>query len=1255
MAHLHSNVSSVPAEGDTGDNKDSPPSVNLSSAENSGANSEVSRCGLNPAYDLLSPIASASGNKASVTPDLVSAGPDRGQFFSSGKPAGQQQGKSLPEFHELPQRAQEHIQATCPYFTKYAHLSSAAARKRARKADQRAIENGAGCLGPEDHLRAAIRDWLTAHPPADQPLLDFAAVADLPRTSQKQPSVPTEISAPPAGETIKPHHLREWVEKSGIDEELARACIRSIKGDEVLTMLRPNIDGKKVGRARKQLDRVLDGGWQCLTLKLGRAAQGFDTWGCFKPDHPRAGWKKDKATGKYIPKVKDGKPVAMKYEHPAGVPTQPFFLPLTPKIAERIARTNRCLQDFRQWEAEADRSSNDRWLWFLRRGCTVWITEGAKKTAALLTAGKLAIGLSGIWNGCDKDDRTGKSYLKPQLRRALNFGVKRVITAFDWAEPESQGETDVRNAVDRLCRVIGFESKGTIECNVIDLPGPEKGVDDILVAHGAEGIDELKDHCLTYRRWRAKNNARIVLERIQTPIDITSGRQVRQINQRYLNAKDLSVEAKLLAIVSPMETGKTHALVEYSQLTGLPTFLPLHRRSLAANVSERFHLPYQSEGKLIRPWLTGSDREINVPPANASPLSFGTEIEALREADAHGKVVVMDSSHAAGSSHLDPESCRGALLILDEWDASAMHLLTGRTEIQSRRTEILENFTQCLRNARQVIIASAHLHEQVIKYLENLLDVHAHVLVNEYRPAEGRQCFVYSKDKEWLEELSIQVHNGKNVYISVTAQKANSVYGSGNLATYISENLNVPRNQILVVDGETTRTTGHAARGITAHPEKLLQFRVVIATPCIETGVSIQDPLKHFDAVFGMNSGKTSAQSTVQAIGRVRSDVPRFLFVGNHGETLFGGGTTARDILHINGTVASKTRDALLRAGIAEAELPAEDSVHVRSWAALVADHNLLASQLPLATRALLKAEGYSVIDGSGADAELQSTFKDQLKDAGAQNRTDQCEAVSQTEPAPQDEIEALDKKSELTTAEQQALEHAKIARDFGLEKATATEVDAHRRNGFAAFRTELLLNEMSADGTSETLVQLDALTAMKRSNITRGAFIGDFVRAWQHPRINLLHQIGAINLIRRRDEMTMVDPDLVAIHNAAKRQRSETRIHLGIDPCTVRTSTFLKKVAERLGYSLFRQSQSRNINGKRQLTYVLTDEFYGVPRHQIQAHIKDNIERRHQQALDDLVGDDASPFGPTENIKAALFQQEREEFLDYLDWAEDD
>ena len=1249
MPHLDQERSTVPSRGDS----DSlPGDVNQQIAQNTVVSCNSEAVNQTRLTSCFHPNTSQGAQGSTKTPSLASPVPDSVQFGQPKNWTRQSLDKQLTEFHELPQAAQDYIRARCPFFTRYAHIESSAARRRARSADQRQVDNGAGCLGPNDHLRASIRSWLADHPPADQPSLDFASVTNLPIPPQKIPSVLRGISASPAVR-IAQHHLREWVEKSGIDEELTRCCIQSISGEAVLQLLRPTVPAEKLGQERKRLGDVLNGGWQCLTLKVARGAEGFEAWGCYKPDHPRAGWKKDRATGNWHQKLDEGgRPVPMKYEHPAGVGVEPFFLPFPRHIGERIARSNRCLAAYRAWEDGQERTFSQRWRWFLQRGCTVWITEGAKKTAALLTAGQLAIGLSGIWNGCPKDG-SGKACLNARLRRALQLGTKRVIVAFDWSEPDSKAEAAVLGATDRLCRVIQYElNRSTakkVECHVIDLPGPEKGVDDILVASGIEGIEALQEFCLPFRRWQAKNNQKVIRRRIDVPIALDSGRQVQRINQRYLTAKDIPQDARLLAAVSAMESGKTEAIVNYASLTGLPTFIPLHRRSLAANVAERFRLPYQSEGKLIRPWLTGASREVSLPPPNADNRHFGTELEAQREAEEHGKVVVLDSSHAAGSSHLDPESCRGALLVLDEWDASAMHLLTGATEIQSHRTEILDNFVRCLQAAKQVIIASAHLHEQVVRYLEKLLDTRAHVLINEYRPADGRQCFVYEKDSDWLEALSTHIGRGENVYISATAQKSASVYGASNLASYISDRLKVPAAQILVVDSETTRTVGHPARGILSDPSQLLQFRVVIATPVIETGVSIKDPLKHFAACFGINWGNTSPQACVQALGRVRSDVPRYLFVARNGRTLFGGGTTADDIIRLSTAVAVRQRDSLFRAGIAEAELPIVTQ-HVTAWAALTADHNLLAKEQAFSTRALLQAEGYRVLDGCAADEELAKTYKDQLKEAGEQNTRDQCQEVSQSTPVEQDEIEELERRSELTVQQQRSLEHGKINRDFGVESATPAQVDAYRRRAFTAYRTEMLLTEMQRNGESDTLKQLDGLTAMKRKNITRDSFLGDFIKAFQQPTIALLHRIEALRLIQRRDEFTMSDPALLAIYDRAKAARSECRAHLGIDPATVRPSTFFRHLAERLGYELRRQQQRRNVNGKAEWTFVIDDAFRGVDRHQVQAHIRSNIGHRYDQALDDAIGPDADPYATPQAVEAATFQSRHDQFLDSLD-----
>ena len=108
--------------------------------------------------------------------------------------------------------------------------------------------------------------------------------------------------------------------------------LRSLAGDSVHKLLRPLDDGRDVEKDRQRPKDVLRGGWFCSTLSLQPQEQ-LKPWGCFKPDHPRPGFKKDPETGRYFPKVDDnGQPVPMKYEHPSGVPTKYApLMGLTPK------------------------------------------------------------------------------------------------------------------------------------------------------------------------------------------------------------------------------------------------------------------------------------------------------------------------------------------------------------------------------------------------------------------------------------------------------------------------------------------------------------------------------------------------------------------------------------------------------------------------------------------------------------------------------------------------------------------------------------------------------------------------------------------------------------------------------------------------------------------------------------------------------------------------------------------------------------
>ena len=168
---------------------------------------------------------------------------------------------------------------------------------------------------------------------------------------------------------LRPEHLREWVEGSGIDPEIAARNIISLDGEAAIETLcgdRLEAAGghgqqyatRPVANLLNRSEHAADGGWWCSPLITTNGWKTQSTWGCFKPDSPRVN--------------DEGKPI--KYEHPLDQQCGVFWL----------------------------RNKSDTfWPWVLSKpgSLTIVITEGAKKAAALLTAGIPAVALSGIWNG----------------------------------------------------------------------------------------------------------------------------------------------------------------------------------------------------------------------------------------------------------------------------------------------------------------------------------------------------------------------------------------------------------------------------------------------------------------------------------------------------------------------------------------------------------------------------------------------------------------------------------------------------------------------------------------------------------------------------------------------------------------------------------------------------------------------------------------------------------------------------------------
>ncbi|MBD2511442.1 MobF family relaxase [Nostoc sp. ATCC 53789] len=307
---------------------------------------------------------------------------------------------------------------------------------------------------------------------------------------------------------IEPKHWQEF-ESSAIHPEIAALNFESLQfnyaGGEheawERLMVSEKLNRTNTGRLSEGLIKAyshLDaGGWWCdagVDPRCFRDLTPGDKpaskrWGCYKPNTPRP--KKDES-GQII----EGK--FIKYEHPPKVELSIFLLNVSEDIAERIYSKHKVNP------TQQERKSGFWYcVWKYNLPCA--IAEGAKKAASLLSQGHATIGLPGISAGyrSPKDEfgkKIGKSYLHEELAVFATQG--RVFKfCFDYeTKPETKLhiERDI-SVTGRLLQEAGARVK------VINLPGPDKGVDDFIFANGPQAYEKLSHLAATFRDWQQQN------------------------------------------------------------------------------------------------------------------------------------------------------------------------------------------------------------------------------------------------------------------------------------------------------------------------------------------------------------------------------------------------------------------------------------------------------------------------------------------------------------------------------------------------------------------------------------------------------------------------------------------------------------------------------------------------------------------------------------------------------------------------------
>ena len=244
--------------------------------------------------------------------------------------------------------------------------------------------------------------------------------------------------------------------------------------DEVFTLLvaepEHRNNGTLAGRSANELANTLRSGGWIFEGYLGVSV---------KPDSPRKS-----AEGKII-----------KYESPRGAGNQQLFVPrVSIRIASEIAAK---LGVIRNLNPILTPSAEDTefWDWFLSTSLPLIISEGAKKAAALVSAGYPAIALNGIWGwGTNEKDMFGEVERGScgESLKVLNSDLEPFLDDREIVLALDRDDSPVTVRKVEAAKTRFREEMEGMATGVTQLKwSGYKGIDDFIAAKGVKALDKI--------------------------------------------------------------------------------------------------------------------------------------------------------------------------------------------------------------------------------------------------------------------------------------------------------------------------------------------------------------------------------------------------------------------------------------------------------------------------------------------------------------------------------------------------------------------------------------------------------------------------------------------------------------------------------------------------------------------------------------------------------------------------------------------
>ncbi|BAY41254.1 hypothetical protein NIES2111_56500 (plasmid) [Nostoc sp. NIES-2111] len=706
---------------------------------------------------------------------------------------------------------------------------------------------------------------------------------------------------------------------SAIHPSLIERNFSHIEGETVYEYLfiSPEIPRKNAGRVTdgflKAYLHLLAGGMWISGLDPQCNWQPME-WGRFKPTNPRIDWEK-------------GKPV--KYESPPKTANRVTYFDVPDYIWGLVARR----YNVPRYHSSLSRRLQDKlsalifWEWVIANPqIPVILCEGEKKAACLLSLGFVAIALPGIWNGRvgrrDFDER-----LHPDLLPLAQPGRKFQIL-FDY-ETKLKTRWSVYQATVRTGKAI--EAAGCV-CEVVQLPGPEKGVDDFVVSRGEDAnalltaialdAHSLKDYqqsfLVKHRGLKKYKPDLIVNERYLTQAlvvedEIADAQQpppvetIVQLEQNNVTPDDdlqqlllelfpqtPQTKPKILPQSPPQTQNETNApvgkkqklLLPKSGLVGLKSGMGTGKTQLMACWREIY--PQQR--------FLNNGHRVNLLKNLAGRLKtlMYSEVGHVGMAKAIALSITIDSLYK-----LNTEALTYGCVFIDEACQYLTHLLLSKT-CKEHRAIILETLHHIVYNAPLVIIADAHLDDVTIDFFRAMRppEEQPYIIENQWQNGD-RTVYWYEGDNSsaLVAKISAAVMTGQKVMVVsdskrfikklekslLTLQTVVESDASPGVTHPLVPNSQSPPPQhrsnlrVWSIHSDNSGSEENVAfiKDIT---NAIKNIDILLTSPSLGTGVDISQ--YHFDAVFGVFHGVSqTATECAQQLWRYRPKVPLHVWV----------------------------------------------------------------------------------------------------------------------------------------------------------------------------------------------------------------------------------------------------------------------------------------------------------------------------------------------------------------------------------------